>query len=794
MSASDHSPQLGHHEAWYRAIFDQAPVAMMVLRGRTLSDLRIDVVNARAMEMLGGQASPGRSMQDVVPSMSAAFVSGVRHVLTTGESLSVDRVHQPQDRDGDGVAEDYWFNARVRAVRGSDDVIDGVVVVAVDITDMMRALQESEALAARLGESESNARLLFRDAPVPMWVHERETLRILDCNAAALEKYGYTRDEFLALTLRDLRPPEELPHLYHVLATVPATSDVRHLSTRHITRDGRILRVDLSTQPVMYNGAMARIALAQDMTAEREATDALKASETRYMLAARATNHAIWDWDIARDRLQWSEGLTRIFGYPVVGPMNDVAHWLATVHVDDRVRVAEGLDAVRASSDRASWEDSYRFLRADGMWVDVLDRCYVDRDDTGRAIRMIGAMEDVTAERQLEARLRQAQKMEAIGQLAGGIAHDFNNLLTVISGNLEFARGDLPTEHPVAPDLDEIAAATERARTLVRQLLTFSRQQPVQPRVVQVDEVVRGMERLLRRVIGEEIVFEVHVEPGSAPVLIDPGQLEQVLMNLVVNARDSLLTARHGHAGTGGSLTVEVTPRALTMLERGTWGELSAGRYVQLSVRDTGHGMDRHTQAHLYEPFFTTKDVGTGTGLGLATVHGIVQHAGGGIRVDSAPGLGTTFTILLPAVDTTAAPLAPVTAPAAAPEATATILVVEDETPVRTIVRRTLERQGYQVLEARHGADALLLWRRHRERVDAVITDMRMPEMGGEELVKQLRAERADLPVVFVSGYAEESSAALVRRGDRFVEKPFTTDVLLSALADVLRAQHRSGD
>jgi CheY-like chemotaxis protein len=175
-------------------------------------------------------------------------------------------------------------------------------------------------------------------------------------------------------------------------------------------------------------------------------------------------------------------------------------------------------------------------------------------------------------------------------------------------------------------------------------------------------------------------------------------------------------------------------------------------------------------------------------------VHGIVQHAGGGIRVDSAPGLGTTFTILLPAVDTTAAPLAPVTAPAAAPEATATILVVEDETPVRTIVRRTLERQGYQVLEARHGADSLLLWRRHRERVDAVITDMRMPEMGGEELVKQLRAERADLPVVFVSGYAEESSAALVRRGDRFVEKPFTTDVLLSALADVLRAQHRSGD
>jgi signal transduction histidine kinase/ActR/RegA family two-component response regulator len=466
--------------------------------------------------------------------------------------------------------------------------------------------------------------------------------------------------------------------------------------------------------------------------------------------------------------------------------------WLTLVHPDDRDRVAASLASTQARADTVTaWEEVYRFQRADGTWADVHDRGYVSRTAQGEVVRMIGAMEDVTAQRQLEARLRQAQKMEAIGQLAGGIAHDFNNLLTVIGGSLEFARDGLPVDHAVRPDLEEIAAATERARTLVRQLLTFSRQQTVQPRLVQVSEVVHGMERLLRRVIGEEITLHVIADYDKAPVRIDPGQLEQVLMNLAVNARDAMLTPRFGHPGSGGSLTIEVSRTVAASPGGSSATTTSAGgerrRCVQLVVRDTGHGIDADTRAHLFEPFFTTKDVGSGTGLGLATVHGIVTQAGGTIHVDSAPGAGAAFTILLPEADLPAERTTPRRPLPVVPAMPATVLVVEDEAPVRAVVRRTLERHGLQVLEARHGVDALLLWRRNRDDIRVVLTDVRMPEMGGHELAAALRRERPDLPVIFVSGYADHAATEVLGAFDRFVEKPFTSEALLAALVDVLR-------
>jgi nitrogen-specific signal transduction histidine kinase/CheY-like chemotaxis protein len=413
---------------------------------------------------------------------------------------------------------------------------------------------------------------------------------------------------------------------------------------------------------------------------------------------------------------------------------------------------------------------------------------------------MIDTVEDVTAQRQLEERLRQAQKMEAVGQLAGGIAHDFNNLLTVISGNLEFVQGDLPADlpadHPTRGDLAEIASAAERARTLVRQLLAFSRKQPVRMCPLQVGEVVRGAERLLRRVIGEEIVLDVALDDLHAPAAVvhaDPGQLEQVLMNLAVNARDAMLTPMHGHPGTGGTLTIETAAVTLSADEARAWDGLAAGPHVRLRVQDTGHGMDALTRSHVFEPFFTTKDVGAGTGLGLATVFGIVRQAGGAVQVESAPGAGTTFTMLLPVTAD-----ADASVPSAGRDAEdraapgATVLLVEDEAPVRTTTRRVLERSGYVVLEARHGADALLLWARHGTAVDAVVTDLRMPEMGGRELVARLREVRPTLPVVFLSGYTERAGALDDER-EVFVDKPFASEALLAALQRAIAAA-RSGD
>jgi PAS domain S-box-containing protein len=402
-------------------------------------------------------------------------------------------------------------------------------------------------------------------------------------------------------------------------------------------------------------------------------------------------------------------------------------------------------------------------------WIDVTDQVRAEEE-----------------RRALEERLRQAQKMEAVGQLAGGVAHDFNNLLTVIAGNLEFVQADLPGDHPVRPDLDEIGRASERARGLVRQLLTFSRKQPVRPQRVALGELVRGAEKMLRRVIGEEITLAVDVADGVPPVHADPGQLEQVLLNLAVNARDAMLTPLHGHPGTGGTLRLEVGRVALTAAEARAWDGVTAGEWVRLVVRDSGHGMDAATRAHAFEPFFTTKAVGTGTGLGLASAFGTVRQAGGAIRVESAPGRGAAFTILLPPDGAerddgeAARPAAPAPAPAL------TVLLVEDEAPVRVAMRRMLERRGCAVLEARHGADALLVWRAHRARVGAVVTDLRMPEMGGRELIALVRAEAPSLPVVFVSGYSDQGPPADAGPHDAFVEKPLSADALLAALQRVV--------
>ncbi len=427
------------------------------------------------------------------------------------------------------------------------------------------------------------------------------------------------------------------------------------------------------------------------------------------------------------------------------------------------------------------------------------------RDDAGRVVAAMVLARDVTeraradAEREaLEAQLRQAQKMGAVGQLAGGVAHAFNNLLTVILGNLEFARGDLPADlpgdHPVRADLDEVRAAAERARTLVRQLLAFSRKRGVRPRRVDAGDLVRGAAALLRRVIGEEIALAVEVGEGLPPVRVDPGQLEQVLMNLAVNARDAMLTARHGHHGAGGTLLIEVTARTLAADEAAAWDGVAPGPVVQLVVRDSGHGMDAHARARAFEPFFTTKEVGRGTGLGLATVFGIVTQAGGAIRLDSAPGAGTTLTILLPADPLDADDDFQTFAPAAPAEGSgATVLLVEDEAAVRVTARRILERRRYTVLEARHGADALLLWREHGARVDVVVTDLRMPELGGRELVELLRAEAPSLPVVYLSGYTDQRPAESPAGCDTFVDKPFSVEALLASVERALRGRAPAG-
>ena len=537
---------------------------------------------------------------------------------------------------------------------------------------------------------------------------------------------------------------------------------------------------------------------------------ALRSSEERYALAARATDAAIWDWDVATGATLWSEGMERVFGYVTTAVSSRADWWRERIHPDDRAAVAAALDALlQTTNPGRAWHATYRFRCFDGHYATVVDRGFVACDPEGRVIRMVGVMEDDTEREQLAERLQQAQKMEAVGQLAGGVAHDFNNLLTVIMANLEFAKNAVGKDHPAAPDLAEIGSAAQRASELVRQLLAFSRKQPIAPVLLDLSAVVHDAGSLLRRVIGEEIVLDVHLATDLPLIRADKSQMEQVLLNLAVNARDAMLKPVPGAQGRGGLLQVETSHVVLGAADVIRLPGATIGSAVRLRVRDTGHGMDEETQQHAFEPFFTTKEVGAGTGLGLATVFGIVQQAGGMIHLESSPGMGTVFSLYFPAAavdeqaatvprDDAAVPVVPVTTvpSVTTPDAPATsastvskrvsILLVEDEKPVRMALRRILEHSGFHVLEAQHGADALQVWYANPGGIDAVITDVRMPEMGGPELVRLLRRASPHIPVVFMSGYSKEE----LRNGEdpltAFLSKPFSRDQLIAAVRMVM--------
>ena len=382
--------------------------------------------------------------------------------------------------------------------------------------------------------------------------------------------------------------------------------------------------------------------------------------------------------------------------------------------------------------------------------------------------------------RESEDQLRQAQKMEAVGQLAGGIAHDFNNLLMAIMSNAELAALELSADSPAGSHIEEIKSASRRARSLTQQLLAFSRKQMLQPRVLDMNTVVGEAEQILRRLIGENIAMSVALDPKLGQVRADPGQLAQVLVNLAVNARDAMPR--------GGQLSIDSMNRDVTVSETRAHRGLKEGRYVALQVRDTGIGMDPATKARIFEPFFTTKPPGQGTGLGLSTVYGIVKQSGGYIAVESASGAGTTFTILLPRVFEASEPVPVVVHEVPATTARGTVLLVEDEAAVREATKRMLRKYGFNVIEAKHGQDALLLWESEGKAVDVVLTDVVMPTMGGAELARALRERRPELRVVFMSGYTQGTLelSSMDEAATRFLPKPFTADQLVGTLRELI--------
>jgi PAS domain S-box-containing protein len=445
-----------------------------------------------------------------------------------------------------------------------------------------------------------------------------------------------------------------------------------------------------------------------------------------------------------------------------------------------------GREAARALMRRLRAEDRIReheaeILARDGRWVECRFSLALLRDSAGAVIGTLAILEDTSERKRLEAQLRQAQKMEAIGRLAGGIAHDFNNLLAVIMGHSDLIKGVLRKGDALAHDVEQIRRASERAATLTRQLLAFSRRQFLQPQVIDVNTLVGNLATMLRRLIGEDIQLELRLDPDAGRVSADPGQLEQVVMNLTVNARDAMPK--------GGRVILETAPAVLDQAFVVAHPGSTTGAHVRLSIHDTGYGMGPDVLSHLFEPFFTTKEPGRGTGLGLSTVYGIVKQHRGYIDVQSEPGRGSTFGVYLPRVDAKSAPSErPAPRERLRPGGRETVLFVEDEVALRDLMHRVLAKGGYTVLAAGDGLEALALVEAHPGRVDLVVTDVVMPRMSGPELAARLRARDPGVRLLYVSGYTADQLRPQTDLGvdATLLPKPFTSDGLLRKVREIL--------
>jgi PAS domain S-box-containing protein len=478
------------------------------------------------------------------------------------------------------------------------------------------------------------------------------------------------------------------------------------------------------------------------------------------------------------DRLGWSAESHRIFGVPLGQFEGSSEAFFAFVHSDDRAAVRAASAA--ATADGQPYDIEHRVVRPDGTVRWVHERAAVLRDPLGRPLRMVGSVQDITERRLLEDQLRQSQKMEAIGRLAGGIAHDLNNALTAIAGYAELALGELASDHAARADVEEIRRGAERAGSVTRQLLAFSRKGLFEPRVFDLNETIAAISRLLSRLLGADVKVQTQLASATLPVLGDPGQVEQAVINLAVNARDAMPD--------GGTLVLTTALETVDESFARSHPPMPAGLYVVLRVSDSGHGMSRETAGRIFEPFFTTKDVGKGTGLGLSMVYGTLRQIGGFIFVASEITRGTTFRLYFPPA---AAPAAPATAGAGVREGERrgdeTLLIAEDDASVRNMVASALRHDGYRLLLAGSAEEALSLADAHDGRIDLLLTDAMMPGKSGVELANLMTARRPGIPVIIMSGYTAEALAVSGMNDPiALLQKPFTPRELRRRIRAVL--------
>ena len=643
------------------------------------------------------------------------------------------------------------------------------------VANTLGAAYEPRRSEEAVRESERHYRELFERAHDPIIIFEPEGERVFDVNRMACEVYGFERDEFIGMSLETLTLDVARGRA-RIAETISAGS-YHNFETRHFTRDGRELLIEVNASVINYKGRRAILSLNRDVTERRRVERALVESEARFRRMAESGIIGIIHCDPAGRILEANDYFLKAVGR-ARGELEEGALCLRDLtppefHVLDEIAA----ESLARDGFYAAYEKEY--VRGDGSRVRVVQGGAMLEGAGGRVV--IFVLDD-TRRRQAEESLRasesqllHAQKMESVGRLAGGVAHDFNNLLAVITLQADLMGRELDPGGRPARRAEEIKKSAERAATLTRQLLAFSRKQVLQPTVTDLNEVLAGVGKILRSLLGEEVELLHELNPAPGKVLADRGQLEQVILNLAVNARDAMKRQ--------GRLTVGTRNVRLDREEAERVGA-KEGAYVLLSVADTGAGMSEEVRARAFEPFFTTKDIGEGTGLGLSTVYGIVKQSGGHITLESTPGQGTTVRVYLPRVDEAGAD------DAGREHGGETILLVEDEPMVMRMMQEILETAGYRLLTAGGGEEAVRTLAVAAEKVDLLLTDVVMPGMDGRELARRLLSLRPDLKVLYMSGYANPSAFGGVG-GHALLPKPFYPQGLLSKIRAVLdgRAQ-----
>lgn len=765
-------------------IDDKEQILRMITE--TVSDL-IAIIDVNGKRLYNSE-----SYRDILGDPSKLKGTDSFKEIHTDDREKIKNIFSETVKSGKGQRTEYRFvstNNKIHYIESQGDVIkndkgevENVIVISRDVT-------ERKKIEQALYHSEERLKSILKS--IPDIIYRLDPEGKITFMSAAIERYGYKPDKLLGKSMLNLVHADDREKaVYRINERRSGDRRTKSLELRLKSKSGKSIYFEdrsksVEMEPVFLLEAEGLYSTKNPEERNflgtqgiaRDITERKKAEEEIMVLAQalKCISECVSVTDLEDNIIFVNDAFINTYGYEsheLIGKSISI--------VRSQRNLSDKIEDILPASLEGSWKGEIVNKRKDGSEFPVNLSTSVINDSSGYPIALIGVATDISEKKHLETQLQQSQKLEAIGKLAGGIAHDFNNLLTVIQGYSELLLAKININDPISGQIKQISEAAGRAETLIRQLLAFGRKQIMQPRVIDLNNLVHEMEEMLQRLIGADIEFAINLSSKLGKIKADPGQIEQVIMNLAVNARDAM------HKG--GKLIIETTNAHIDDEFKQNYPEAMIGNYIKFTISDTGLGMDRETQAHIFEPFFTTKQKGEGTGLGLATVYGIIKQSGGYIYVESEVNSGTTFSLFFPRVDE---PLDSEDKKEIADTRFAgheTVLIVEDQDEVRKLIFDTLKLYGYHVLEASHGGSALLTCEQYKDKIDLIISDIVMPQMNGLELVERLKPLQPEMKVLFISGYSEDifSEQVSLDIGTIFVQKPFTPIELLGKIRQVL--------